>query len=121
VRKAAAAISPPHSGEPVPIVTLQARVRREQMRWLALRHLDVARPQGMTDLALLALIQTVYADASSGELQRELHYLALQGLLTVADQNGHWLLALTWQGVDLVEYASACPPGIGRPQTTGSD
>jgi len=115
VRNATAAFSPPHTDDPAPVATLQARVRRGQTRGLALRHLDAARPQSMTDLALLALIRTVYADASSGELRRELHYLALQGLLTVAEKNGHWLLSLTGQGVDLVSLRFAHRP---LPSTT---
>lgn len=115
MRKSAAAISPPEVAESAPVVALHARVRREQMRWLALSHLDVARPQAMTDLALLALIQTVYPEATVPELRRELQYLALRDLLTSVDKYGRWRLSLTYQGIDVVEYTDSCPPGIGRP------
>lgn len=92
-----------------------AKVRREHLRWLCLRHLDVVRPERMADLALLALIQSVYADADIVELRRQLDYLEMQNLLTITGKDGHWQIKLTHQGVDLVEYTSHCPPGIGRP------
>ena len=97
------------------VVTLQARVRHEHVRWLSLLHLDVSRPEKMADLALLALIQTVYPDATLRELRRELDYLADHELLKVTEKSGGWYLKLTWRGVDLVEFTSPCPPGIGRP------
>lgn len=96
-------------------VVLHTRVRREHLRWLCLRHLDIERPEAMTEAALLALLWTVYRDADTQELRRELHYLSLQSLLTISEQDGLWQVKLTYQGVDLVEYTSHCPPGIGRP------
>lgn len=96
---------------------LHAKVRREHMRWLCLQHLDDSRPEKMVDLALLALIRSVYPDTDRRELRRELDYLALQGLLTIAEKEERWRLKLTYQGVDVVEFTSHCPPGIGRPVT----
>ena len=98
-----------------PIGLVQERTRREQVRWMSLLHLDAMRPQQMVDAALLPLIQVVYPDASTRELQRELDYLAEHGLLAIAEEGGLWRLKLTHHGIDLVKYTTPCPPGIGRP------
>lgn len=90
-------------------------VRREQIRWLCLYQLDSVRPDVMTDLALLAVIQAVYPNANHIELRRELDYLKLCTLLTITSKRDIWHLTLTYQGVDVVEYTSECPDGIGRP------
>jgi len=90
-------------------------VRRGHIRWLCLYQIDAVRPDVLTDVALLALIQTVYLDASHIELKRHLDYLKLCTLLTVGVKGKMWHLKLTYQGVDIVEYTSACPDGISRP------
>lgn len=92
------------------------KVRREHIRWSSLCWLDAQRPEKMTDLALLALVQTVYPDATILELRRELDYLAGQNLLVIGNKGKRWRLKLTYQGVDIVEYTTHCPAGIGRPQ-----
>lgn len=96
-------------------LAMQARVRRGHARWLCLIHLDAARPEAISDAALLALVRSVYPDALMAELRRELDYLAMLGLVTVTDTGGVWHSKLTWQGVDIVEYTAPCPPGIHRP------
>lgn len=98
-----------------PLAATQARARREQIRWLGLVHLDMARPQQMTDAALLAAVRAVYPDANQRELQRELDYLMERGLLAIVDDSGIWRLKLTYQGIDIVQFTTPCPPGIGRP------
>lgn len=90
-------------------------VRRGQIRWLCLEQLDRIRPDVMTELALLAIIQVVYPNASHIELRRELDYLKLCTLLTISSKLDMWHLTLTYQGIDVVEYTSECPDGIGRP------
>lgn len=92
------------------------RARRELIRWLCLQCLDHYRPDSTQDLALLAAINEVHKDADRKELRRELDYLRLRGLVTVADCSGDWTLTLTFQGVDFVEYTSSDLPGIGRPR-----
>lgn len=96
------------------------KARREHIRWSSLCWLDAQRPNKMTDLALLALIQTIYPEATIHELQRELDYLADQNLLSIASKGGRWHLKLTYQGVDVVEYTTSCPAGIGRPAQPNS-
>lgn len=91
------------------------KVRREHLRWLVLRWLDASRPEKVADVALLAIAQTVYADATIQELRRELDYLADQHLLHLSEKGGRWYLKLTYQGVDVVEYTSQCPAGVARP------
>lgn len=98
-----------------PNATSLAKIRREHIRWLLLLHLDTARPEKTTDLALLAGIQAIYSSASRRELRRELDYLALKSLLTIREKSGIWQLKLTFQGIDVVEFTSDCPAGIRRP------
>lgn len=93
-----------------------AKIRREQVRWFCLCQLDRARPEAMTDEALLALVQAVYPDASRTELRREADYLKMRELLTITVKGGVWHMKLTWQGIDIVEYTTSCPAGICRPQ-----
>lgn len=93
---------------------LLTKQRREHIRWLGLAHLDAARPQPMVDAALLPLIQAIYPNADPHELRRELDYLAKCDLLTIVDNDGFWRLTLTRQGIDLVEFTTPCPPGVGR-------
>ena len=101
--------------EPPSLAALQERTRREQIRWVSLQHLDEARPQQVTDAALLPLIQAVYPTATGRELQRELDYLMACGLVTIGDEYGIWRLKLTKEGIDIVQYTTPCPQGIGRP------
>jgi len=79
------------------------KVRSKHIRRLCLQHLDAVRPGLATDHALLATIQAVYPKAELCELQRELDYLALKGLLTTTDVAGVWQLRLTRQGVQRAE------------------
>jgi len=97
------------------LAAVQERKRRELIRWMSLQHINAARPTVMADMALLPLIQTAYSDAALRELRRELDYLMECGLLTVAEDYEAWRLKLTRHGIDLVEYTTPCPPGIGRP------
>jgi len=96
------------------VIDIEA-VRRGQIRWLCLEQLDHARPDVMTDLALLAIIQVVYPNAQHVELRRELDYLKRSFLLTIEVNGEMWHLNLTYQGIDIVEYTSTCPDGIKRP------
>lgn len=91
------------------------RVRREHVRWLCLVYLDHFRPAPTKDTALLAAVQADYPDATLLELRRSLDYLESHGLLAVKERGDRWLLKLTWQGIDLVEYTSPALLGIGRP------
>lgn len=94
---------------------LQTKIRREHVRWLCLVETGRVRPELLVDLALLAIVRAVYADATIKELRRELDYLAMQNLLTITSNGSRWQLKPTYQGVDVVEFTSPCPSGVGRP------
>jgi len=92
------------------------RMRREIIRWNLLRALDYARPEGTTEVVLLLTIQGLYADATQREIRRELDYLADRALLNIDGRHtGNWHASLARHGVDIVEYAVECQPGIARP------
>lgn len=97
------------------ISSLMARARHTGVRWQCLLHLNVARPDFLTDEALRESVRNVYPDISLHELRREVDYLAEQLLLTIVVKRGFWHLKLSWRGADIVEYTSECPVGIGRP------
>lgn len=95
------------------------QARRGAMRWHLLAALGVARPQGMYTEGLLPIIQSVYPDATHLEVRRELDYLAERELVRIAkDPMDRWMAGLTRHGVDLVDYTTACEPGITRPTIT---
>jgi len=92
------------------------RTRRESFRWRCLDLLDAARPNHLTGEMLLQSVRSDYPDTLAIELWRELDYLSKCDLLTFAPSAmGATSLELTRQGIDLVEYTTDCPPGIGRP------
>lgn len=95
------------------------KIRREALRWLFLKNLRSDMRYVGTDLALLNVACGVYPDATLTEVRRELQYLSLAKLLTLAEKKNRWLLQLTRDGVDIAEYTIDCPPGIGRPQPGG--
>ena len=97
------------------------KIRREAIRWHLLAVINVSRPQGMYTPALLPIIQSVYPDATEHELRRELDYLEERELVKITrDPLDHWMVDLTRWGVDIVEYAVDCEPGIARPRMTQS-
>lgn len=90
--------------------------RREHIRWILLRALDNARPEGTNESVLLMTIQALYEDATQREIRRELDYLRDRRVVSIENQHtGLWHAELTRYGVDIVEYTVACEPGIARP------
>lgn len=91
--------------------------RREFSRWVLLRALDNAEPLGAWEEMLLSIIQAIYTDATQNEVRRALDYLTERGLTHVKKHpNGRWFSKLTRAGMDVVEYAVDCDPGIERPE-----
>ena len=91
--------------------------RRERIRWFILRALDVSRPVGAYLQAILDVVATVYRDTTDLEIKRELDYLAERDLVELKiDPTGQWFAKLERFGVDVVEYAVDCEPGIARPR-----
>lgn len=88
---------------------------RESVRWRALVLLDAARPEYLSDAALFACFGVGWPGLSRDTLRREIDYLRLRGLLTSSNDGPDWILGLTRDGIDLVEYTVPCDPGIARP------
>ena len=96
---------------------LAKKERRERIRWFILRALDVARPEGSYVPSVTDVVSTVYADVTELEIKREMDYLAERDLIELkVDPTGRWFAKLERFGVDLVEYAVDCEPGIARPK-----
>lgn len=93
-----------------------AKRRREHIRWILLRALDNARPEGTNESVLLMTLQGLYADTTQQEIRRELAYLEDRRLVEVTNRHtGLWHAELMRYGVDVVEYTVECEPGIARP------
>jgi hypothetical protein len=92
------------------------RVRREDLRWLAVLTLNKGRPSDLPEEQILSVAQAVYPDATPIELRQALDYLAERDLIELdRAPHGRWRAKLTRCGIDLAEYTVACEPGIARP------
>ena len=97
-----------------------AKRRREHIRWILLRALDNARPEGTNEGVLLMTLQGLYSDTTQQEIRRELSYLEDRRLVVVTNRHsGFWHAELTRYGVDIVEYTVPCEPGIACPPKVG--
>lgn len=96
------------------------KVRREDIRWYLLVAANVGRPQGTYVEQMLAIVRSVYIDATENEIKRELDYLEERALLKIErDGMDRWFVQLTRHGIDLVEYTTPIEPGISRPKAGG--
>lgn len=92
------------------------RVRRETIRWTILLTLNNGRPTHLYEEVVLAVVQSLYPDATAIELRREMDYLYDRRLIAlVKEPGGRWRAELTRHGVDIAEYTTDCEPGIARP------
>jgi hypothetical protein len=95
------------------------KTRREDMRWHLLSAINLSRPAGMYTEPLLAIVRSVYPDATHQEVRVQLDYLEARSLLTIAkDPTDRWMVDLTSVGIDFVEYTIDARPGIARPTIT---
>lgn len=95
------------------------KARREAVRWFLMITANVSRPQGIYTEAMLGVIQGAYQDATHQEIRRELDYLEERELVKIKrDSMDRWMVELTRDGVDVVEYTVECDPGIARPRIT---
>jgi hypothetical protein len=93
------------------------KIRREASRWHIMQTLDNSRPYACHENTVLAVVQSVYPDATALEVRRNLDYLADRQLVTIEKKpEGVWWAELSRYGVDIVEYTVDCEPGIARPQ-----
>lgn len=94
-----------------------ARIQREEARWRVMVALNAARPLGADSRLLWRVVCDVGLDVTENQVKAELDYLADKGLVALKGGDGRPLNAkLTAYGVDVVEYAKPCPPGIDRPK-----
>lgn len=94
-----------------------AKIRRETVRWIVLLTLNNARPSGIFETTVLAVVQAEYPDSTREEVRRELDYLNDRDLIEIDHRpDGRWFCKLGRYGVDVVEYTVACEPGIARPE-----
>jgi len=94
------------------------KVIREQMRWLILEALNAGRPIGCADVTVLSSVQGVIENATMLDVRREMAYLRDRDLIKIEGRglSPIWHTELTHHGVDVVEYAVPCYPGIARPK-----
>lgn len=90
--------------------------RREFMRWIILRTLDMSRPAPATLRSMTLVVQAEFPDATDLEVRRHLDYLEERELIQVTtDPMGQVRAELKRYGIDIVEYTVECDPGILRP------
>jgi len=100
-------------------VAQAAKIRRGSMRWMILDSIYLNRPVGMHTAELLPIIRSVYKDATHLEIRRELDYLEERELVRIQkDPLDNWSVNLKRYGIEIVEYACECDPGIDRPTIT---
>ena len=93
------------------------KIRRESLRWYLLLALNNARPSELVENIILSTMQSIFPDATTMEIRRELDYLEGRKMVSIRKTpDGIWWGDLTRLGVDLVEYTVSCEPGIARPE-----
>ena len=89
--------------------------RRELLRWRILGAVYQDRLHPMGDELIVNTMRSRLV-ATIGEVRGELTYLEQRKLIkVVSKQSDHWAVALTWTGIDLIEYTIPVEPGIARP------
>lgn len=91
------------------------KARREEMRWYILRTLYAAQPVGTSETIAISAVVEVIPDITELEMRRELDYLEMRKLITVERKRPSWFAKINRHGIDFVEYAVDCEPGIARP------
>jgi hypothetical protein len=90
------------------------QARRNLIRWRILGALYQDRLSPALDELIVGVMQAKII-ATLTEVRAELAYLEQRKLVAVTRSTDHWTVALTWIGIDLVEYTIPCEPGIARP------
>ncbi len=91
--------------------------QREEARWRILRILDAGRPIGVNETIVWRVLHDVKIPFSPMQVRRELTYLRDLRLVVIeGEESETWSAKLTSEGVDIVEYTIAAPPGIARPK-----
>lgn len=91
-------------------------------RWTLLGALYEARHGFLSESVMMGECQEAGIELTRQGLHRLAQYLAGRGLAELARvaHSGAWRVRITPAGVDVVEHATTCPAGIGRPATGAS-
>ena len=93
------------------------RTLTETIRWNVLVAANSARPAPVSETLVLSMIQAIPIECDATQLRREFDYLEGRGLISVKRlEVAPWLIGLSWEGVDLVDYTAESVPGIARPK-----
>lgn len=93
------------------------KATREEIRWRILRILDAGRPVVVSEIIVYRALNDASLSATPMEVRRHLDFLRGLELVEISNEDGPvWAAKLTPDGVNVVEYASACPLGISRPK-----
>lgn len=93
------------------------KARREELRWMILRALNAAQPVGTSEHIVLKAVEAIVPDITLTELRCALDYLEERKLIHVTfRETPVWFAKINRYGIDLVEYAIDCLPGIARPR-----
>src|ERR1700683_2283464 len=93
--------------------------QREEARWRILRVIDAGRPIPVSEQILWRVLTDLKSGFSLNDVRREMQYRRDRNLITITiEEEGTdiWFGALTWHGIDIVEYTKPCEPGIARPR-----
>lgn len=101
--------------KPIDVPVDIEKARREELRWILLRTLDVARPVGLNEAIIMSAVVDLIPDITLQEVRRELDYLESRELVEL-ERNRVWFAKLTRVGTDIVDYTIDCHPGIARPK-----
>lgn len=93
------------------------QTRRATVRWIVLVAINAGRPEAVAETLILSAVQSVPLECTALELRRELDYLEHRALVACRRPEGApWIMELTREGVDVVEYTVPCDAGIARPK-----
>lgn len=94
------------------------QVARQVIRWEILETLYAARPDSVSEQVLCSTVAEGVIQDPTRVTKSEIGYLKDAGLVLCGDGERP-MLRLSPEGVDVVEYACDCRPGIARPPKRG--
>jgi hypothetical protein len=92
------------------------KARREELRWLILRSLYAAQPIGTSEMIIRTVVDPIVRGVTELEIRNQLDYLLERKLIGIEKNHPVWFAKINRTGIDLVEYAVDCDPGIARPK-----
>ena len=91
--------------------------RLAEIRWRILRAVDSGDGWAIAETLVLSILNDLSLNVTPSELRKKLRYLEGKGLVSLhKTEEPTWMVAITPDGTDIVQYVVPCPAGIGRPQ-----